>query len=201
MPRPVPRLLLALLAVVALVPAAALAAGSRGHASLPGLLTTKGPWGPNNEASVLAARLGAIDLPALSAEGAALHIHQHLDLWVNGVRRVVPGGIGIARDNTFISELHTHDESGILHIEAPRIQPFTLGQLFDVWGVRLTRRCLGGNCEGRTTRLLVWVNGKLWKGDPRRIVLRQHDEYAMVFGTIKQVPKALPRSYDFPEGV
>jgi hypothetical protein len=195
------RLLLALLAVAILAPAAALAAGARGDASLPGLLTTKGPWGPNNAAPTLAARLGAIDLPALSAEGAALHIHQHLDLWVNGIRRVVPAGIGIANDNTFISELHTHDESGIIHIEAPRIQPFTLGQFFDVWGVRLTKRCLGGLCEGPKTRLLVWVNGKLRTGDPRRIVMRSHEEYAIVFGTQKQVPKVLPRSYDFPDGL
>lgn len=192
------RPILAGLAVAVLLPTVALAGGRA--SALPGLLATRGPWGPNN-GQLLSARLSAVDLPALTAEGAAMHLHQHIDLFVRGVRRTIPASIGIDAQNRFIAELHTHDESGIVHVEAPRIRPFTLGQFFDVWGVRLTRSCLGGNCAGAKTRLLVWVNGKLWTGDPRRIVLRSHDQYAIVFGTIDQVPKVLARSYDFPQGL
>jgi len=53
--------------------------------TLPGVLTGPAPWPANTED--LEARLSAIGLPALSAEGTELHIHQHLDLYVNGTSR------------------------------------------------------------------------------------------------------------------
>jgi hypothetical protein len=47
------------------------------------------------------------------------------------------------------SPIHTHDTSGIVHIESPTVRPFTLGQFFDVWGVRFTSDCIGGDCNSR----------------------------------------------------
>jgi hypothetical protein len=47
----------------------------------------------------------------------------------------------------------------------------------------------------------VWVNGKRWKGDPRRIVLEQHDEYVIAFGTSKDLPRAIARKFPFPAGL
>jgi hypothetical protein len=35
--------------------------------------------------------------------------------------------------NSCIFWLHTHDESGIIHIESPIEQSFTLGQFLNVW--------------------------------------------------------------------
>ena len=61
--------------------------------TLPGILTGSAPWPANTKD--LEARLSAIGLPALSAEGTELHIHQHLDLYVNGTKQVVPAQIGI----------------------------------------------------------------------------------------------------------
>src|SRR3989304_3495456 len=44
----------------------------------------------------------------------------------------VPEATGI-RDNC-IFWLHTHDSTGLLHIEAPEQRAFTLGQFFAIWG-------------------------------------------------------------------
>ena len=45
--------------------------------------------------------------------------------------------------------IHTHDASGIIHIEAPDINPpqggpYTLGMLFDIWGQPLDRNNVAG---------------------------------------------------------
>src|SRR5688500_18059987 len=48
---------------------------------LPGILKTRPPWDAN--AGKLQQRLRAIGLPALREEGQVLHIHQHLDLFVD----------------------------------------------------------------------------------------------------------------------
>ena len=195
--------------VFVLVPAAVLAiavASTRGStapalppASLPGQLTGPAPWPAN--VGDLAARLDALGLPALSQEGTALHIHQHLDVFVNGRRVVVPAGIGIDEVAQFISPLHTHDPSGIVHVESPDIRTFTLGQFFGVWGVRLTPRCLGGYCAAGARRLRVYVDGKPVPGDPRLVVLEPHEEIVVAFGTAAQLPRPLPSSYEFPAGL
>ena len=96
-------------------------------ATLPGILSGTAPWPANTED--LKARLAAIGLPALPAEGTALHIHQHLDLYVNGTKQVLPALIGIITSRQVVfSPLHTHDTSGINHVESPTVRSFTLGE-------------------------------------------------------------------------
>jgi hypothetical protein len=133
-------------------------------ATLPGALTGPAPWPANTED--LLARLSAIGLPALPAEGSTLHIHQHLDLYVNGTKQVVPAQIGIITSPQVVSSpLHTHDTSGIIHVESPTVRSFTLGEFFDVWGVRLTRTCIGGYCTQGDKTLRVYVDGQLATGE------------------------------------
>lgn len=114
--------------------------------SLPGIQTGLLPWPP--EVAHLLARLRAIALPWLASEGTALHIHQHLDLFVDGRRVPVPADVGISATGGFLAPIHTHDASGVIHVESSTRRAFTLGELFDVWGVRFTDSCLGGYCTG-----------------------------------------------------
>ncbi|MDX6720728.1 MAG: hypothetical protein QOJ63_2982 [Solirubrobacteraceae bacterium] len=165
---------------------------------LPGVLKTPPPW-PANNGSKLQLRLRAIGLPALSAEGEVVHIHQHLDLFVDGKRVEVPGNIGIGP--AFISPLHTHDQSGILHVESPTASSYGLGQFFGVWGVRLDRGCIGGSCAGEGKQLRAWVDGTPFYDDPTRIVLAEHQQIVLAYGTPAQMPKPVPSSYDFPAGL
>jgi hypothetical protein len=168
-------------------------------AHFPGMLTGPAPWSRN--VSHLRARLAAIGLPALPSEGTVLHIHQHLDVVIDGARVEVPAGIGIDAAETFISPLHTHDSTGIIHVESPTVETFTLGQFFAVWGVRFTPTCLGGYCASGAKRLRVYVDGRSVKGDPRRIPLEEHEEILVAFGTRAQVPRPVPRSFAFPSGL
>jgi hypothetical protein len=166
---------------------------------LPGQLVGPAPWGAN--VRLLRRRLTAIGLPALGVEGNALHIHQHLDVYVKGRHVALPAGIGIDQLDGFISPLHTHDTSGVIHVESPTVETFTLGQFFGVWGVRLTPRCLGGYCSNGATAVRVFAGGRRISGDPRRLPLAAHQEIVVTFGTPGQAPKPVPSSYDFALGL
>jgi hypothetical protein len=163
------------------------------------------PWPA--EFTHLRERLASIGLPALAAEGTALHIHQHLDISVNGVAVAVPAGIGIDPNGQFISAIHVHDTSGIVHVESPTVQTFTLGQFFDIWGLTFTQQCIGGECSTDSNpsntsgqALQVYLNGTLYSGDPRSIALAAHQEIYIFYGTAAQLPKTIPRSFAFPAG-
>jgi hypothetical protein len=169
--------------------------------SLPGALKTPPPW-PRNEAT-LQLRLRAIGLDPLTQEGQVVHIHQHLDLFVDGKSVEVPGDVGIGPQSAFISDLHTHAAypPGIIHVESPTQAQFTLGQFFAVWGVPLSASCIGSLCEKGAKQLSVFVDGKPLKGDPTRIILAERQEIVIAYGTKAQVPDPVPATYDWPEGL
>jgi len=193
-------------ALAVLVAAGLVVAAGRsgsGHApttagALPGLQTGPAPWGANT--ADLAARLRAIGLPPLSpTEGTAVHIHQHLDIYVDGRKVPVPALIGIDPAVGF-APLHVHDTSGVIHVESPTVRSYTLGQFFAVWGVRLTPSCLGGYCAGGDRRLRVYVDGTPHLGDPTTLTLEPHQEIVVAFGTAAQLPSPIPSAYPFPAG-
>jgi hypothetical protein len=167
--------------------------------ALAGLQTGPAPWGANT--ADLAERLQAAGLPPLSpAEATVVHIHQHLDLYVDGHRVTVPAGVGIDPVAGY-APLHTHDDSGVIHVESPTVRTYTLGEFFAVWGVRLTPSCLGGDCAGGGRQLRVFVNGRPYHGDPAGLALAAHQELVVAFGTAAQLPSPVPSSYRFPPGL
>ena len=159
-------------------------------ASLPGALKTPPPW-PANTAK-LQQRLRAIGLAPLTEEGQVLHIHQHLDIFVNGKPVEVPGDLGIG--DGFISDLHTHASypAGIIHVESPTEARFSLGQFFAVWGVPLSATTIGSLREQGDKQLKAWVDGKPVTADPTRIVLAEHQQIVLAYGTPAQEPKPVP---------
>jgi hypothetical protein len=161
-------------------------------ASMPGLQTGPPPWG--NSSAVLSDRLPFLHLNALGAEGEALHIHQHLDVYVNGKKVAVPALVGIDSNGQFLTQLHTHDSSGILHVESPTKTSFHLGQFFGEWGVKLTKTCIGSYCG----HLHWWVDGKKQVGNPAQLELAPHQEIVIAAG---KPPATIPSSYKFPAGL
>ena len=165
---------------------------------LAGLQTGPAPWGADT--ADLAERLRAIGIPALSPmEGTAVHIHQHLDLYVDGRKVLVPAGIGIDPAVGY-APLHTHDPSGVIHVESPTVRTYTLGEFFAVWGVRITPSCLGGYCAGGGRQLRLFVDGRAYRGDPTTLALAPHQELVVAFGTAAQLPSPIPSTYQFPPG-
>lgn len=140
------------------------------------------------------------NIPCQSMEGAVLHVHTHLALFYHGVQEQVPAYLGMASTSPTqgcLYWLHTHDPSGIIHIEAgsvisPNGGNYTLGNFFDIWGQQLTRSRVGP-FEGPVT---AYVNGSLYDGDVREIPLRAHQQIVLEIGQ----PVVPPPNYIFPLG-
>ena len=131
-------------------------------------------------------------------EQLLFHIHAHLDIVINGQYFLVPAQTGITTRCFYW--LHTHDESGIIHIESPVNRAFTLGQFFDIWNKKLNNTQIFNYVANGKSPLNVYVNGtKVPNGaNYRDIKLHAHDEIAIVYGT---KPSTIPSSYNFPEGL
>jgi hypothetical protein len=165
-------------------------------AKLPGIQLTKPPWNPGQKE--LGGRLAALGIRPSTSEELAFHIHQHLDVFVNGQPVTVPAGIGFGptlQHTTYLAFLHTHDPSGIIHVESPVQYDYTLGQFFGVWGVRLSKDCIGGLCSSKPVH--VWVNGQPFLGNALQLVLSSHEEIVVAFGT---PPAKIPKHFSFPAG-
>lgn len=164
---------------------------------LPGIQTTKAPWAP--EIPHLFTRLKDIGFPMSAQGGVVFHTHQHVDVVINGKPIVVPANIGIDQRARFMAPTHTHNSNGLIHLESRVQREYTLGNLFDVWGVRFTKLCIGGYCANATSTLSVYSNGKLVTDNPRSLVLKQHQEIMVVYGNASSTPKIIS-SYAFPVG-
>jgi hypothetical protein len=137
-----------------------------------------------------------------TSEQVAYHIHAHLAIYVSGSRQVVPAGIGIPGPQQVVDGfveggkclywLHTHDTTGVIHVESPVERVYTLGQFFDIWG-----RPLSGTRVGHATGpVTAFLDGRRFAGSPRSIKLTPHAVIQLDVGKI--VP---PRPFTFPAGL
>jgi hypothetical protein len=157
--------------------------------------TAKPPW-PAPADPLPGAK--AAGLAVSNMEGTANHFHTHLDVIVDGKPVPVPANIGVTQGS--MVELHTHDASGVLHVESPKPKErYILGQLFREWQVRLDPNAIGGLKADGTNTLRAYVNGKRVSGDPAAIELKNHEEIALVYGPA-DAKVDIPSSYDFPAG-
>lgn len=120
------------------------------------------------------------------------HYHAHLLLLRDGRRVPVPALIGIDLQHQCLYWLHTHDASGVMHIESPDARTYSLGEFFDVWGQPLT----ASRAASLRGRLAVFVGRQRFSGDPRTIVLKPHELI-----TIEQGSLVPPPTYRFPPGL
>jgi hypothetical protein len=173
-----------LLAVmVPFVAAGVASAGSAGSATA-GIRATKPPWPP--EYAHLQQRLKALNLPPVGNE--SYHIHALLHVYVNGKPVTVPANIGLYRAKGIFSSIHTHDTSGVIHMEAARRYPFTLGDFFIVWGVRFSSTQLGAYTNSAHKRVWVYVNGKPIRY-PNSYVMKAHNNIVVAYGKGGSFPK------------
>jgi hypothetical protein len=148
-------------------------------------------------------RIKAAGLSVLKAEGHAEHFHAHLDVFTDGKSMIVPADIGFEHNDagtpTGISALHSHDESGIIHVEAPtKGATYTLGQFLTEWGVLDGTDSRPGAAHSSTDGWTVAVNGTKHTGKITDVVLRAHDEVVLFHG---MAPDPLPETFAFPDGL
>ncbi|MDF0682029.1 MAG: hypothetical protein P0116_13810 [Candidatus Nitrosocosmicus sp.] len=82
-----------------------------------------------------------------------MYIHPHIAMMVDGKQIVIPKDIGISpllwKEHTLdkfgmqampemgmsgMAPLHTHDDSGIIHVESTKNRNYTLGEFLNIWG-------------------------------------------------------------------
>lgn len=148
-------------------------------------------------------RIKAAGLSVLKAEGHAEHFHAHLDVYTDGKAMIVPADIGFehnaAGTPTGISALHSHDDSGIIHVEAPTVgETYTLGQFLTEWGVLDGTDKTPGSAHSSTDGWAVAVNGATQDGNITDVVLKAHDEVVLFHGA---APDPLPAAFTFPDGL
>jgi hypothetical protein len=160
--------------------------------ALPGELTTEAPWDAN--AAKSAARATALGLPA---EGTTMHEHADVEIFVHGAKEPVPTDIGIDASKGTIQSIHTHDDTGLVHLESSQSREFTLGEFFGVWGVRFTPSCLGAYCNEGNNRLQVFVDGKEVSGSLQDVRLDDQAVIVVTYGTPSELPDPIPSSFDF----
>jgi len=117
-----------------------------------------------------------------ASEQLAYHIHVHLSMYIDGQPVSLPAQIGIAPDGSCYYWLHTHDTTGVIHIESPTQHIYTLGNFFDIWNTYFQQL-------GFPTQLsdqngwTVYVNGQPYKGDFRQIPLNAHTLITMGYNS------------------
>jgi hypothetical protein len=138
------------------------------------------------------------DIECGPMEQFGYHIHAHLDIFINGKNYTVPALIGIT--NNCFYWLHTHDQSGIIHIESPIKNDFNLGQFFDLWKKKFVISSVLNNKVTNNINLTAYVNGNMIENGTniRDIVLHPHDEIALIYG---KSPNNIPKMFVFPPGL
>jgi hypothetical protein len=117
------------------------------------------------------------------AEQFAFHIHTQFNITINNQSYPIPAGIGIVPNNC-IYWMHTHDDSGLIHIESPIKKEFTLGQFLDIWNRfnssdTVVQNITNDNVNGT---LLVYINGTQMNNntDYRDIELKDRGNISLI---------------------
>ncbi len=159
--------------------------------------TTAPPWSLPADTSAQVKAAGM----SLGRMGTAEHYHAHLDVVVDGKPVGVLSDLGVDSQSGAMAAVHTHSNDGLIHVEAgTKGQPFTLGQLFTEWNVRLTADQIGSLKSGGGKTLRAYVDGKEFSGNPALIRLAEHQEIALVYGA-PNAARNIPKTYDFGSGL
>jgi hypothetical protein len=130
-------------------------------------------------------------------------IYARVTIFVDGVARQIPAGIGIldargvnngsgilVTNGKCFYWLNTHAADGVIGTESSVNKVYDLGNFFDLWGQPLgTDRV--GPAFGNVTS---YVDGQLYKGNPRGIPLSSNAQIQLDVGT----PRVAPESISFP---
>jgi hypothetical protein len=114
----------------------------------------------------------------------------HLELFAKRLVVLVPAGIGVAPPRRIRGPYvvagrcsyaaRTREPTGVFEIERGR--SLRLGQLFSLWGQALSPVRLAGFRVAGRERVLAFVGGRRWRGDPRTIPLRRHAQIVLEIG-------------------
>jgi len=122
----------------------------------------------------------ASNVPCGPSEVFTRHDHAHLTILIRGQIKTVPAFVGITA--TSICWLHTHDTSGIIHVEAGDNRTLTLGDFFAVWRQPLSQTVIDGERAGNGGSVQTTVDQQTYAGAPETIVLKNHEDIVLQLG-------------------
>lgn len=118
----------------------------------------------------------------LSAEQSGTHVHAHVTIYINGTSTPIPANVGIAPDSSCLYWLHTHDSTGVIHIEAPSGTSATFGNFLDIWEQKFQQ--LGYPSQlSASTGWQVYVDRKPLSGDFHAIPLQAHTLITLAYNS------------------
>src|SRR5919204_2866518 len=164
-----------------------------------------------NHSHTAAGQPGApIDGISCQSEMLNYHIHAHLTLYKDGKPVPLPAQVGIPYSQAISGQhyclywLHTHDASGVIHIESPTARLYTLGQFFDIWHYTSLWDAQGGIAgqaglvvdasfvtalkAAKPGEIHIFVDGKPVSADYRSITLTKHKLVTVEIGTPLKPP-------------
>lgn len=118
------------------------------------------------------------------------HVHTHLDVFVDGREQEIPGDVG--RLSSCLYWLHTHDTTGLLHVEAPQTREFTLGQFLDIW--QQTGESTEFFASVQSQNVTAYIDGEQFEGHYRDVPLESLTQVALIIG---EPPASIPGEYEF----
>jgi hypothetical protein len=132
-------------------------------------------------------------------EKIVMHQHATLSIRIDGRSVTVPADIGINprfyKDHSYdtygmkmpnmpsmpvMAPTHTHDTSGLIHMESTAVRDYTLSDLFNVWGAKFTDTCIMDNCNDGTKTVKVFVNGQP-NSEFRNYVMKDGDQIVIQY--------------------
>lgn len=133
-------------------------------------------------------------IPCDRGEQLAFHIHAHLSIFLNGQPVTIPSAVGIGSGGC-LYWLHTHTPDGIIHMEAPHVESFVLGDFLDIWKQQFSQF----NYPKALDRAAGWqtfVDGNPVTGNFRSLPLKAHTLITLAY----QSPGVQPdRFYNWGE--
>lgn len=106
------------------------------------------------------------------------HIHPHLEIIINGQKQEIGANIGVKPD--CMNSLHTHDNSGEVHVESPEKRDFNLSDFFAVWDKVYTKdQILDYKADGAHV-IRQTVNGEELQ-DYENTILRDKDQIIIYY--------------------
>lgn len=161
-------------------------------------------------------------IPCASTMPNTYHVHAFVGIIINGRQYAIPDGVGLNKpeaDATYAGfpnwteyatscyyYMHTHDASGVMHIEAPNAVSqetsiYTLQNFFDVWGQKISATQIGP-FTGTVTAYVAQVPLKqaqitssmyaTYSGNPGTIPLKSHTTIWLQIGPKIYTPAQLP---------
>lgn len=105
---------------------------------------------------------------------SSTHTHTLLTITQDGKKIGIPKNLGIT--TKCMHPLHTHDETGLIHMEYPTHFTFYLGDFFDLMGIVFSDDQVGAIKKNDGYAITLSVNGKIIKRNFRKIQLIDKDK-------------------------